>query len=363
MEVVAKTFIQLWRSTEGFKMRKLDDHLVLFVFKKKEDLEQVFHSEPWCFDKHLVVLQRYDQDVLVNDLKFDRATFWIQVHDIPIRYMSREVAESICDIVGEVCRSIGGVEEDGGRFMRVKVTLDTSLPLCHGRLITLGNGNKHWVSFKYECFSNICYWCGRLDHDNKNCALWIQSKGSLIEKDKQYSHMLRASPYRSYNKPVVFVPGFYESVFNPRMSFGGTENAQVTAEVSGPSPPTELNPVMEMDTHKEIINVDVNLHASSARFDGELMNVILPKNTGTFANDDPFLAKLQEIDRDVKKFDHVPCENPSDLIALASCLDGLVSIRGKVEKEGGNPLLVGPQVNEPILPISDVDRPTSRPPL
>ena len=71
MEAVAKTFRQLWRSTEGFKMRKLDDHLVLFVFKKKGDLERVLQSEPWCFNKHLVVLQRYDQDILVNDLKFD----------------------------------------------------------------------------------------------------------------------------------------------------------------------------------------------------------------------------------------------------------------------------------------------------
>lgn len=38
----------------------------------------------------------------------------------------------MCDTVGTVCRSIGGVDEDGGRFMRVKVNLDISLPLCRG---------------------------------------------------------------------------------------------------------------------------------------------------------------------------------------------------------------------------------------
>ena len=46
------------------------------------------------------------------------------MHDIPIRFMTREVAENICDTVGTVCRSIGGVDDDGGRFMRVKVKLD-----------------------------------------------------------------------------------------------------------------------------------------------------------------------------------------------------------------------------------------------
>ena len=108
---------------------------------------------------------------MINDLEFNHTTFWVQVHDILLRYMAKEVAESICDIVGVVCQSIRGVEEDGGRFMHVKVSLDVSLPLCCGCLITLENGSKHWVSFKYECLPNICYWCGRLDHDDKDCVL------------------------------------------------------------------------------------------------------------------------------------------------------------------------------------------------
>ena len=63
--------------------------------------------------------------------------------------------------------------------MQVRVTLDLNLPLCHGRVITLADGGKSWVAFKYERLPNLCYWCGRLDHDDKNCELWIQSKGTL----------------------------------------------------------------------------------------------------------------------------------------------------------------------------------------
>ena len=118
--------------------------------------------------------------------------------------MTKVVVESICDTV---CQSIGGVEEDGGRFMRVKVNLDISLPLCNGCVITLENGNKHWVSFRYECLPNICYWCGQLDHD-EDYALWISSKDSLSFEEKQYSQKLRASPYRSYNKLLFSSLGF-----------------------------------------------------------------------------------------------------------------------------------------------------------
>lgn len=56
--------------------------------------------------------------------------------------MMREVAESICDIIGEVCRLIGRVDEDGGSFIWVKVMLDISLSLCRGRLVSFENGKK-----------------------------------------------------------------------------------------------------------------------------------------------------------------------------------------------------------------------------
>lgn len=46
--------------------------------------------------------------------------------------MTREFAKSICDTVGMVCHFIGGVDEDDGRFMCVKVNLDISVPLCRG---------------------------------------------------------------------------------------------------------------------------------------------------------------------------------------------------------------------------------------
>lgn len=91
MDIVARTFKQIWRSTNGFSIRNLGNHIVLFVFNSSADVDKIIQNQPWSFDKHLVVLQRYVKDTPIQDLDFSRATFWVQVHNIPIRYITKKV--------------------------------------------------------------------------------------------------------------------------------------------------------------------------------------------------------------------------------------------------------------------------------
>ena len=100
MDAVARTFRQLWQSIDGFKIRSLEDHIVLFVFSNPADVNKIIQSEPWCFNKHLVVMKKYDNDGPIRDILFTQATFWAQVHDNPIRFMTKTIAESICDTSG-----------------------------------------------------------------------------------------------------------------------------------------------------------------------------------------------------------------------------------------------------------------------
>ena len=56
---------------------------------------------------------------------------------------------------------------------------------------------------------NLCYWRGKLSHDDKSCELWIQSKGTL-RVSEQVVPSLQASPHRSARKGVIVVPGMFE---------------------------------------------------------------------------------------------------------------------------------------------------------
>ena len=65
------------------------------------------------------------------------------------------------------------------------------------------------MSFKYERLPNICYWCGCLNHGDRDCDLWVESEGSLTKESQAYGAWIRAPPFAKGRNSVVKVPGFY----------------------------------------------------------------------------------------------------------------------------------------------------------
>ena len=96
-------------------------------------------------------------------------------------------------------------------LIRIRVRVDTTHPLCTERIFILENGLKGWASFKYERLPNVCYWCGRLDHFDRDCDRWIQSSGTLTKQDQEYGSWIRAPPLPAFNNSLVVVPGYYEA--------------------------------------------------------------------------------------------------------------------------------------------------------
>ncbi|KAL0006361.1 hypothetical protein SO802_013922 [Lithocarpus litseifolius] len=262
--------------------------------------------------------KRFENNLPIRDLSFTWTAMWVQIHDIPFRYLNRRVAEEICEVVGVVDRTTSTDEMEGGNFMRVRVSVDISLPLCRGRVLSLDEGSEVWVSFKYERLPNICYWCGCLTHSDRDCEVWINSDGSLKAGDQEYGPWLRASFTPNRRQSMVVVPGFYEA---RKKNFVGKSRAttvdtdQIARPVdSVPLVSVQVQPLdvtdsrLGLQTHSDsLIRDDSQLgeggesaHESRGLAEVQVpcVNLVPPTVQGEFLE-----KQIEEIDRGLSCFD------------------------------------------------------------
>lgn len=60
---------------QGFEVKDVGNHTVLFMFANEVDEERVLMGDPWCYDKHLVSLRRLDKSVPIKELEFNKTLF------------------------------------------------------------------------------------------------------------------------------------------------------------------------------------------------------------------------------------------------------------------------------------------------
>lgn len=118
--------------------------------------------------------------------------------------------------LGETIRPISSFENlkemIGGDFLWVRVVVDVSRPLCCGRKVILESDKEIWVSFKYEKLLNFCYVCGMVSHDDKECEVWLASKGTISIEKQEYGVWLRALPYNLGKTHFTTISGMYDGL-------------------------------------------------------------------------------------------------------------------------------------------------------
>ena len=176
---MARTFQPLWQTSGDFRASDAKHNYVVFTFELEEDVEKVLMGEPWLFDRHLVAFVRYNDSVPVQDLHFEKVSFWVQTHHLSFSHLTEEIVFSLGETRGPVVKPRDASELKGATFIRVRVLVNILEPICHGRRVIFGQNSEGWISFQYERLPNLCYWCGRFTHDDKECPTWLQSKGSL----------------------------------------------------------------------------------------------------------------------------------------------------------------------------------------
>lgn len=105
MEVMVRTFHPLWRTKESFEVTNMGNNVLLFAFDLEVDAEQVLLGELWSYDRHRVILQQFDGSKYILELEFRYCSFWVQIHDLPFKFMTPEMAVQIGETIGSVTKS------------------------------------------------------------------------------------------------------------------------------------------------------------------------------------------------------------------------------------------------------------------
>ena len=85
--------------------------------------------------------------------------------------MTKGYAIELASKVGTLIDCVGeGALQLNRPFLRFRVEVDLSVPLCRGFEVPRDGLKPLFVSFKCERLSNFCYACGHLGHDDETCT-------------------------------------------------------------------------------------------------------------------------------------------------------------------------------------------------
>ena len=217
------------------------------------------------------------------------------------------------------------------------------------------DNEKVWVTFRYERLPNICYWCGCLDHGDKKCDLWIQSKGTLQKSSQQYGSWLRATSSGASKGNVIRVSGYYEDrKENLSSCWRRTEKQR---------PNLMTTPVTASSTEKETEDMEANIgeFPKSNAAESTIPKKSLRSNFQDHGNQGiSFTKKFKEIDNDLGIYENpiiIGQPEDSQIDQENSPLFDLGTLRNDLDENismSRAPTLVPPLDKNSTSPLSDI---------
>ena len=179
-----------WGYPRDLTVAELGPNLFQFIVPKDEDRDRIAQGGPWILDNQLLVLNRWYEGIEDDEKAFNLAPLWVQVWNLPVHYISKEVGKkigSVFHLVRDVIIPQTGGKE--GRHLKLAALVDITQPLLQGTTIEVA-GVAKWVQFKYERCPDFCYRCGRIGHSERSCGMGVSGREG--KRDNQYGNWMRA---------------------------------------------------------------------------------------------------------------------------------------------------------------------------
>ncbi|KAK4268484.1 hypothetical protein QN277_025137 [Acacia crassicarpa] len=195
-----------WQMDEEVEVHELEKSQLIFLFRF-HDLKgyaRILKGRPWSILGFLLNLQKWEDCMVLEEVKFDVSPFWVQFHGVPLEAFNNSNAKLMGDAVGESV--LFEKPKLGDRlnraFIKVRSLVRMDEPLTTGFWVPRGEKERVWVSVKYERLQHFCYLCGRVGHDGRSCKVLPEDR---LEKEKRYDYgsWLSTSTVRTTKEALV----------------------------------------------------------------------------------------------------------------------------------------------------------------
>ncbi|TXG48285.1 hypothetical protein EZV62_027579 [Acer yangbiense] len=121
----------VWHVSEGVEIEWAEGNIFVLNFKNLEDRARILDSGPWNFDRAVIVFEELTGVGDILNMGFNRTVFWVQIHNLPLLCMTKEIGIFFGKMIGEV-RDIDleTAREGNSRYIRVIVAFALTNRLC-----------------------------------------------------------------------------------------------------------------------------------------------------------------------------------------------------------------------------------------
>ncbi|KAL5782425.1 hypothetical protein ACOSP7_007454 [Xanthoceras sorbifolium] len=138
---------RIWRTTQAVEVETVGDNVYAFHFQNN-------------FDRKRVLME-----------VFQWTDFWIQIHNVPLICMSKNIGLMLEKRLGKVKDiDVGAFGDYFGKFLRVKISVDVKKPLKRILCVKLeGMKEEKILLLKYERLLKYSFCCSLIGHSFREC--------------------------------------------------------------------------------------------------------------------------------------------------------------------------------------------------
>ncbi|KAL5798563.1 hypothetical protein ACOSQ2_003383 [Xanthoceras sorbifolium] len=109
---------KIWKLSQEVEIEVLSTNIFVFHFRNVRDRQRILTGVPWNFDRSLLVLEKPDGNGYVDSMSFSMVEFWVQVHNVPLVCMTKDIGLFIGNQIGEVREiDLGAAGDCYGKYL------------------------------------------------------------------------------------------------------------------------------------------------------------------------------------------------------------------------------------------------------